>query len=62
MKTIGGDVLAVRADVSKLSDLDKFYKAVAEKFGKVDVLSPRLWACSCAEEQGQPRIVHDQAT
>src|ERR1700758_3689628 len=38
VKTIGGDVLAVRADVSKLSDLDKFYKAVAEKFGKVDVL------------------------
>jgi hypothetical protein len=24
-------------------------------FGKVDVPSPRLWACSCAEEQGQPR-------
>jgi hypothetical protein len=24
-------------------------------FGKVDVPSPRLWACSCAAEQGQPR-------
>ncbi len=38
VKTIGGDVVAVRADVSKLSDLDKLYKTVAEKFGKIDVL------------------------
>src|SRR6266404_2940877 len=33
-----GAGVAVRADVSKLSDLDKLYKTVAEKFGKIDVL------------------------
>jgi NAD(P)-dependent dehydrogenase (short-subunit alcohol dehydrogenase family) len=38
VKTIGGDVVAVRSDVSKLADLDKLYKTVAEKFGKIDVL------------------------
>src|ERR1700758_620627 len=38
VKSIGGDVLAVRADVSKLADLDKFYKAVADKFGKIDII------------------------
>src|ERR1700741_2865396 len=38
VRTIGGDVLAVRADVSKLGDLDKFYKAVVEKFGKIDII------------------------
>lgn len=38
VKTIGGDVLAVKADVSKLADIDKLYKAVQEKFGKIDVL------------------------
>ena len=38
VKTIGGDVIAVRGDVSKLGDLDKLYKTVAEKFGKIDVL------------------------
>jgi len=38
VKTIGGDVVAVRGDVSKLGDLDKLYKLVAEKFGKIDVL------------------------
>lgn len=38
VKTIGGDVLAVRADVSKVADLERFFKAISEKFGKVDVL------------------------
>jgi len=38
VKQIGSDVIAVRADVSKLADLDKLYKAVREKFGKIDVL------------------------
>lgn len=38
VKTIGGDVVAVRSDVSKLADLDKLYKTVTEKFGKIDVL------------------------
>jgi len=38
VKSIGGDVIAVRSDVSKLGDLDKLYKIVAEKAGKIDVL------------------------
>lgn len=38
VKTIGDGVVAVRADVSKLNDLDKLYKTVSEKFGKIDVL------------------------
>jgi NAD(P)-dependent dehydrogenase (short-subunit alcohol dehydrogenase family) len=38
VKTIGNGTLAVRADVSKLSDIDKFYAQIAAKFGKIDVL------------------------
>jgi NAD(P)-dependent dehydrogenase (short-subunit alcohol dehydrogenase family) len=38
VKTIGGDVIAVRGDVSRLADLDKFFQTVADKFGKIDVL------------------------
>jgi NAD(P)-dependent dehydrogenase (short-subunit alcohol dehydrogenase family) len=38
VKTIGGDVLAVRADVSKVGDLERFFKTVSEKYGKIDVL------------------------
>ena len=37
-KVLGKDALAVQADVSKLADIDKLYAAVAERFGKIDVL------------------------
>lgn len=35
---LGKDALVVQADVSRLGDIDKLYKAVSEKFGKIDVL------------------------
>jgi NAD(P)-dependent dehydrogenase (short-subunit alcohol dehydrogenase family) len=38
VKTMGQNVLAIRADVSNLADLDRLFKAVADKFGKIDVL------------------------
>jgi len=38
VKAIGGDTLAVKADVSKLEEIDKFFSQVAEKFGKIDAL------------------------
>ena len=38
VNTIGNGVLAVRADVSKLTDVDKLYAQVSKKLGKIDVL------------------------
>jgi len=38
VNTIGNGVLAVRADVSKLTDVDKLYAEVSKKLGKIDVL------------------------
>jgi NAD(P)-dependent dehydrogenase (short-subunit alcohol dehydrogenase family) len=35
---LGGGVLAVRSDVSKLDDLDKFFETVVKKLGRIDVL------------------------
>jgi NAD(P)-dependent dehydrogenase (short-subunit alcohol dehydrogenase family) len=35
---IGGEVLAVQADVSNLSDLDNFFTKIKDRFGKIDVL------------------------
>jgi len=35
---IGSDVLAVRSDTSSLTEIDKLFAAVKEKFGKIDVL------------------------
>jgi len=38
VKIIGNGVLAVQSDVANLSDVDKLYAQIAEKFGKFDVL------------------------
>src|SRR5579862_4629838 len=37
-KQIGGDVLAVVSDVSRLADIDKLIAAVNKKYGRIDVL------------------------
>jgi NAD(P)-dependent dehydrogenase (short-subunit alcohol dehydrogenase family) len=38
VKSIGGDTLAVKADVAKVADIDKLFVQVAAKFGKIDAL------------------------
>ncbi len=38
VKTIGNGTLAVKADVSKLEDIDRLYSQVAGKFGKIDAI------------------------
>jgi NAD(P)-dependent dehydrogenase (short-subunit alcohol dehydrogenase family) len=35
---LGGDVLAIKADVNQLADIDAVVKAVSEKFGSLDVV------------------------
>jgi NAD(P)-dependent dehydrogenase (short-subunit alcohol dehydrogenase family) len=37
-KEIGSDVLAVRADTARLSDIDELFATVKNKFGNIDVL------------------------
>jgi NAD(P)-dependent dehydrogenase (short-subunit alcohol dehydrogenase family) len=37
-REIGGDVLALRSDTSRLTDIDKLFAAVKEEFGHIDVL------------------------
>ena len=38
VQKIGKDALAVQADVSKAGDLDKLYRAISQKFGKIDII------------------------
>jgi NAD(P)-dependent dehydrogenase (short-subunit alcohol dehydrogenase family) len=38
VKTIGNGVVAIQADVAKLTDVDKLYAEVSQKLGKIDVL------------------------
>ena len=37
-RAIGGDVLAVRSETSSLTEIDKLFVQVKERFGKIDVL------------------------
>ncbi len=37
-REIGGDVLALRSDTSRLTDIDKLFADVEEEFGHIDVL------------------------
>jgi 3-oxoacyl-[acyl-carrier protein] reductase len=38
LKKTGSDVLAVSADMSKAADIERFMKAVIDRFGRVDIL------------------------
>jgi len=38
VKYVGNGLVAVKSDVAKLADLDKFYATVTQKLGKIDVL------------------------
>jgi NAD(P)-dependent dehydrogenase (short-subunit alcohol dehydrogenase family) len=38
VKTIGNGVVALQADVAKLADVDRLYKEVSQRLGKIDVL------------------------
>jgi NAD(P)-dependent dehydrogenase (short-subunit alcohol dehydrogenase family) len=38
VKYIGNGTLAIKGDVAKLADLDRFYSSIAKEFGKIDVL------------------------
>ena len=38
LKKTGGDVLAMSADMSKAADIERFMKAVVDRFGRIDIL------------------------
>lgn len=38
VQKIGKDTLAVQADVSKAGDLDKLYRTISQKLGKIDII------------------------
>ena len=60
VKTIGEDIIAIRADVSKLGDLDRLYKTVADKFGKIDVLFANAGIAKFAPVNDSTEILFDE--
>jgi NAD(P)-dependent dehydrogenase (short-subunit alcohol dehydrogenase family) len=59
-KILGKDALVVQADVSKLPEIDKFFSAVAAKFGKIDVLFVNAGVATFAPFAGFTEAAYDE--
>lgn len=57
---IGGDVLALQADVVDLKQIDQLYYAIAKEFGKVDVLFANAGVAKFAALEATSETVYDQ--
>jgi NAD(P)-dependent dehydrogenase (short-subunit alcohol dehydrogenase family) len=57
---IGGDTLAVRADVSRLADLDKLFARTKERFGSIDVLFVNAGVAKYAPIEQTTEALYDQ--
>lgn len=57
---IGGDVLALQADVGDLSQIEQLYLAIAKEFGKIDVLFANAGVAKFAPLEATTEAVYDQ--
>ena len=57
---IGGDTLAVRADVTRLSDLDALFARVRERFGSFDVLFANAGVAKLAPVEQMTEALFDE--
>jgi NAD(P)-dependent dehydrogenase (short-subunit alcohol dehydrogenase family) len=57
---IGGDTLAVRADVSRLADLDKLFARTKERFGSIDVLFVNAGVAKFAPVEQTSEAIYDE--
>ncbi len=57
---IGGNTLAVRADVSRLADLDKLFVRTKERFGGIDVLFVNAGGAKFASVEETTEAVFDE--
>ncbi len=58
--SLGGDTLAVRADVSRLADLDKLFARTKERFGPIDVLFVNAGLARFAPVEQTTEAVYDE--
>jgi NAD(P)-dependent dehydrogenase (short-subunit alcohol dehydrogenase family) len=57
---LGGDALAVQADVAKLADIDRLFSIVTSKLGKVDVLFANAGVGKFAPYAASPEALFDE--
>src|SRR6201998_2861880 len=60
VRTIGNGVLAIQADVAKLTDLDNLYTEVSQKLGKIDVLFVNAGVAKMAPLAETPESMFDE--
>lgn len=60
VKIIGNGVLAVQADVTNLSEVDKLYSEVSKKLGKIDVLFVNAGVAKFAPLAETPESLFDE--
>ncbi len=60
VKTLGKDVLAVKADTTSIADTEKFLKQVVQKFGKIDVLFVNAGVAKFAPLTDTPESLFDE--
>lgn len=57
---IGGDTLAVRADVSRLGDLDELFARTKKRIGPIDVLFANAGIAKFAPVEGTTEALYDE--
>jgi NAD(P)-dependent dehydrogenase (short-subunit alcohol dehydrogenase family) len=60
VKIIGPDTLAVKADVAKLAELDRFFAQVSAKFGKIDALFANAGIAKFAPAADSSELLFDE--
>src|SRR5215469_4119901 len=60
VRTLGKDVLAVRADTAELGEVEKFLATVKQKFGKIDILFVNAGVAKFAPLAETPESLFDE--
>jgi NAD(P)-dependent dehydrogenase (short-subunit alcohol dehydrogenase family) len=58
--SIGGDTLGVRADVSRLADLDKLFARTKDRFGAIDMLFVNAGGAKFAAVEQTTEAIYDE--
>jgi NAD(P)-dependent dehydrogenase (short-subunit alcohol dehydrogenase family) len=58
--SIGSETLAIRADVSRLADLDELFTRTRERFGSIDVLFVNAGIAKFASVEQTTEAMHDE--
>jgi NAD(P)-dependent dehydrogenase (short-subunit alcohol dehydrogenase family) len=57
---IGGNVLALQADVADMNQIDQLYYAIADRFGKIDILFANAGVAKFVPLEATTEAIYDQ--